>query len=67
MKVVEKWIDEFLLEAEKNQLKSTKILSEGRTPLERINFSRNDLKAMNLSNDRIDRIYKTLFINSVGF
>lgn len=67
MKVVEKRIDEFLLKAEKNQLKSTKILSKGRTPLERIKFSRNDLKAMNLSNDRIDRIYKTLFVYSVGF
>lgn len=62
VKVVEKWIDEFLLEAEANRLNSTKVLSEGKTALERINFSRSELKAMNLSSDKIDRIYKTLFI-----
>lgn len=67
VKVVEKWIEDFLLEAEANKVNSTLIQTDGRTPLERINFARHDLKALGLSNERIDRVYKTLFVNSVGF
>ena len=66
-KVTETWINETLKDAEYMDLPGCIINSEVLIPLIRYNIDRKKLMASGLPNAMVDRIYRALFVYSVGF
>jgi len=65
--LIEKWIEEFLIESEISNIPSSLMRLNSKIPLERYQISRDRLKGLNISNENIDRLYNCLFVYSVGF
>jgi len=66
-KVLETWINETLKDAEHLDLPGCIINSEVLVPINRYQIDRKKLVAYGLPNEMIDRIYRALFVYSVGF
>jgi len=66
--LIEKWIEEFLTEAQRKNLRSTGMSDDKRKGLASFNLDRKSmLGKFRLKTETIDRIYHLLFIHSIGF
>jgi hypothetical protein len=66
-KVLETWINETLEDAEHLDIPGVILKSEHKTPVSRYGISRLHLQQAGLNEELIDRIYRALFVYSVGF
>ena len=66
-KVLETWINETLKDAEHLDIPGVILKPEHREPISRYCIDRNTLMNDGIPNDLIDRIYRALFVYSVGF
>lgn len=66
-KVLETWINETLEDAEHLDIPGVILKSEHKEPLMRYGVSRRTLTEAGLSDDLVDRLYRALFVYSVGF
>ena len=66
-KVIENWIDETLQNAEHLDIPGVVLTPENKLPINRYGIDRQTLMKENIDNDDIDRIYRALFVYSVGF
>lgn len=66
-KVLETWINETLKDAEHLDLPGCIINSDVLVPINRYQIDRKKLVTYGLPNEMIDRIYRALFVYSVGF
>lgn len=66
-RVLETWINETLRDAEHLDIPGVILKPEHKDPLARYGINRMDLQANGIDRDVADRIYKALFVYSVGF
>jgi hypothetical protein len=66
-KVLETWINTTLLDAEHLDIPGVILKSEHKTPVTRYGIGRLDFQAAGLDEPTIDRVYRALFVYSVGF
>jgi hypothetical protein len=66
-KVLETWINETLKDAEHLEIPGIICKPEHRAPIDRYKIDRLTLVNMGIPNETIDRIYRGLFVYSVGF
>jgi hypothetical protein len=66
-RVVEKWINQTMLDAENMSIPSIVLKPEHKDPINRYGISRNILTNAGVSNKGVDRVYRSLFVHSVGF
>ena len=66
-KVLETWINETLQDAEHLDIPGVILKPEHFNPISRYQIDRFKLSSAGIPNDVIDRIYKSLFVYSVGF
>ena len=66
-KVIENWIDETLQDAEHLDIPGVILTPENMMPINRYKIDRQTLTKANLDNEDVDRIYRSLFVYSVGF
>jgi hypothetical protein len=66
-KVLETWINETLQDAEHLDIPGVILKPEQKSPITRYGVDRQSLIAGGLSNQMIDRIYRALFVYSVGY
>ena len=66
-KVIEHWINETLGDAEHLDIPGIITRPESKVPVFRYNIDRMTLMKGGISNDSINRIYRSLFVYSVGF
>lgn len=66
-KVLENWIDETLQDAEHLDIPGVILTPENKLPIARYGIDRQTLSKANLDAADIDRIYRSLFVYSVGF
>ena len=66
-KVLETWINETLQDAEHLDIPGVILKPSQQTPIYRYQIDRNSLMVSGLQEDAINRIYRSLFVYSVGF
>ena len=66
-KVLETWINTTLQDAEHLDIPGVILKSEHKTPVTRYGIGRLDFQAAGLDEPTIDRVYRALFVYSVGF
>ena len=66
-RVIETWINNTLLDAGHMEIPGVLLKPENIKPLERYGIGKNQLTTCNLSPAEIDRIYRALFVYSLGF
>lgn len=66
-KVLETWINETLEDAEHLDIPGVILKSEHKEPLMRYGVARRTLEDAGLSSQLVDRLYRALFVYSVGF
>ena len=66
-RVTEAWINETLNEAEQLEIPGVIVKPQQKQPLQRYFIDRLNLHMVNLDDTAIDRIYRSLFVYSVGF
>jgi hypothetical protein len=66
-RVIETWLNDTLLEAGSMEIPGILVKPENKQPLERYGIARSQLTINALSNSDIDRIYRALFVYSLGF
>lgn len=66
-KVLETWINETLSDAEHLDIPGIILKPESKNPITRYHIDRQELTIAGLPNELIDRIYRALFVYSVGF
>jgi hypothetical protein len=66
-KVLETWINETLLDAEHLDIPGVILKPEHKNPISRYCIDRLELTNAGLPTETIDRIYRALFVYSVGF
>ena len=66
-KVLETWINETLEDAEHLDIPGVILKSEHKNPVARYGIARKDLMDSGLSDEMVDRVYRALFVYSVGF
>lgn len=66
-KVLETWINETLQDAEHLDIPGVILKPEDKNPISRYGIERMALVEAGLPNDAVDRIYRALFVYSVGF
>lgn len=66
-RVIENWINETLADAEHLEIPGVLIKPSHKLPLQRYQIDRLFLISVNVPVDMIDRIYRGLFVYSIGF
>ena len=66
-KVLETWVNETLTDADHLDIPGIALKAEHKNPIARYGIDRNSLSKEGIPNDVIDRIYRGLFVYSVGF
>jgi len=66
-KVIENWINSTLSDAEHLDIPSVILLPKNKVPITRYSIDRITLKNAGVSAEMVDRIYRGLFVYSVGF
>ena len=66
-KVMETWLNETLQEAEHLDIPGVILRPEHKNPISRYGIDRMELTNLGIPNDFVNRIYRTLFVYSVGF
>ena len=66
-KVIEQWLNQTLTDAEHLDIPSVILKPQNKVPTSRYLIDRNTLHNAGLSNDDVDRIFRTLFVYSVGY
>jgi hypothetical protein len=66
-KVLETWLNETLQDAEHLDIPGVILKPEHRIPLSRYGIERNCFLEAGIPNEFVDRIYRALFVYSVGF
>jgi len=66
-KVLETWINETLKDAEHLDIPGVILKPEHRDPISRYQIDRITLTKSGISNELCDRVYRALFVYSVGF
>lgn len=66
-KVIENWINSTLADAEHLDIPSVILKPKNKIPITNYGIDKNTLTAAGLSSDMVERIYKSLFVYSVGF
>jgi len=66
-RVLETWINETLTDAEHLDIPGVIVKPEHKNPISRYQVDRNTLIIAGLSSEIVDRIYRCLFVYSVGF
>ena len=66
-KVIENWINSTLSDAEHLEIPSVILKPKNKVPLTRYGIDRISLTSAGISSDMVDRIYRSLFVYSVGF
>jgi len=66
-KVLENWIDETLQDAEHLDIPGVILTPENKLPITRYGIDRQTLTKANVDSADVDRIYRALFVYSVGF
>lgn len=66
-KVLETWINETLQDAEHLDIPGVILKPEHQNPISRYGIDRLELRKSGIKNDTIDRVYRALFVYSVGF
>ncbi len=66
-KVVENWINQTLKEAEDLGIPSCLLLPKNKIPISRYGIDRITLVKAGITNEGCDRIYRSLFVYSVGY
>lgn len=65
--VMENWINDTLSDAEHLAIPGVILQPEHKNPITRYGIDRNELTLQGIPNDQVDRIYRSLFVYSVGF
>lgn len=66
-KVLETWIDETLRDAEHLDIPGVLLKPEHKNPIQRYGIDRIELEKNGINQELADRIYRALFVYSVGF
>ena len=66
-KVIETWINDTLTDAGHLEIPGIVVKPESKKPLTRYNVDRNQLMQAQISQEDCDRIYRALFVYSLGF
>jgi hypothetical protein len=66
-KVLETWIDETLRDAEHLDIPGVILKPEHKNPIQRYGIDRIELEKANIDTELQNRIYRALFVYSVGF
>jgi hypothetical protein len=66
-KVLETWINETLADAEHLNIPGVILKPEHKNPISRYCIDRLTLTNAGIPNDTVDRVYRSLFVYSVGF
>lgn len=66
-KVLETWINETLTDADHLDIPGTALKAEHKLPISRYQIDRHTLINFGIPNETVDRIYRGLFVYSVGF
>jgi len=66
-KVIETWINETLIEATHLEIPGIILKPESKKPLTRYNIDRNQLIIAQVPAQTVERIYRALFVYSLGF
>lgn len=66
-KVIETWINDTLLDAEHLDIPGVILKPEHKNPIARYQIDRLGLNNCGVSNESVDRIYRGLFVYSIGF
>ena len=64
---METWINETLEEAHHLEIPGIILQPENKNPVHRYGIDRTSLTSVGVSNEEVDRIYRSLFVYSVGF
>lgn len=65
--VLETWINETLTDADHLDIPGVILKPEHKLPISRYGIERRELRSAGVPNDTINRIYRALFVYSVGF
>lgn len=66
-KVLETWINETLTDAEHLDIPGVLLKPEHKNPIARYGIDRMSFSAQGIPNELVDRVYRALFVYSVGF
>ena len=66
-KILETWINETLSDAEHLDIPGVVLKPEHKNPISRYQIDRLSLTNMGIPNQMVDRVYRALFVYSVGF
>lgn len=66
-KVIETWINETLKDAEHLDIPGVVLKPEHKNPISRYNLDRLSLTNSGVTNEQVDRVYRGLFVYSIGF
>ena len=66
-KVLETWVDETLQDADNLDIPGIAVKSDMQRPIVRYGIDRSNLGELGVPEDTIDRIYRGLFVYSMGF
>ena len=66
-KILETWINETLTDAEHLDIPGVILKPESKNPIQRYGIDRHILNTEGVPNDQIDRIYRAMFVYSVGW
>lgn len=66
-KVMETWINETLADAEHLDIPGVILKPEHKNPISRYGIDRLTLTNVGIPNETVDRVYRCLFVYSVGF
>jgi hypothetical protein len=65
--IIETWINDTLADAAHLEIPGVILKPESKNPLKRFGIDREELKIGDISEENIDRIYRALFVYSLGF
>lgn len=66
-KVLETWINETLQDAEHLDIPGVILKPEQKQPIQRYQIDRTELRKQGIPAEEVDRVYRGLFVYSVGF
>ena len=66
-KVMETWLNDILKEAEHLDIPGVVLKPEHKVPITRYGIDRMDLTNAGVPNEMVDRIYRCMYVHSVGF
>lgn len=66
-KVIESWINETLKDAEHLDIPGVVVKPEHKNPISRYGLDRLSLTNAGITNEQVDRVYRGLFVYSIGF